>query len=83
MRQLEEAVAFVGNERVDVDERLDVGQSSRGVGDDEASVGMRGEHDRTLDRLEEHRYPPDVGSISISPGAAPLPAKLLDSVSPP
>ncbi len=39
--EVEQLVAGVGDERVDVDERLDVGQSRAGVGGDEATVGVR------------------------------------------
>src|SRR5262249_26130422 len=51
--EVEQQVAFVGNEGVDVDESLDVGHGYGGVGDDEAAVGMPDQHDRAGDRLEE------------------------------
>ena len=53
-------LALVRDERVDVDERLDVLGPGRGVRDDEAAVRMGHEHDGPVDRVE---VVPDDGGV--------------------
>jgi hypothetical protein len=50
--ETEDAVALIGGVGGDVDERLDVRVAGRGVGDDDAAVGVAGEDDRALDRAQ-------------------------------
>ena len=50
--ELQGALALLGSERVDVDERLDVRVAVSGVGDDHAAVGVSDEDDRSRDRLQ-------------------------------
>src|SRR4029079_18716677 len=53
--ELEGRLAVVGHERVDIDQRSDVTASARGIGDDEAAVGVADEHHRTAGELGEER----------------------------
>lgn len=48
--QYAELLALVGDERGDVDQRLDVGVAGGGVGDDGAALGVADQDDRALDR---------------------------------
>ena len=62
---LEDALADLGDERVDVDERLDVAATGAGVGDHHAAVGVADEHDRPGRALREERR--DVGGVAGHP----------------
>ena len=52
---VEDALADLGDEGVDVDERLDVATACTGIGDHDAAVGMADEHDRSGGALREER----------------------------
>ena len=51
----EDALADVGDEGVDVDERLDIAAACTGVGDHDATIGVADEHDRSRCALREER----------------------------
>jgi hypothetical protein len=52
---VEHALADVGDERVDVDERLHLATACARVGDHDTAVGVTDEHDRTRGALREER----------------------------
>ena len=52
---LEDRLALVGDERVDVDQRPHVAAAGRGVGDDEAAVGVADQDDGPAGALREER----------------------------
>jgi hypothetical protein len=51
--ELQQALALVGCEGVDIDKRLDVGRASGGVGDDGPTVGVPDKDDRAGDGAQE------------------------------
>jgi hypothetical protein len=51
--QLQQPLALVGDEGVDMHQRLDVGLAGGGVGDDRPTVGVADQQDRAADDPKE------------------------------
>ena len=62
---LEDGLALLGDEGVDVDEGLHIAAAGAGVRDHDAAVGVADEHDRPAGALGEERG--DVGGVAATP----------------